>query len=75
MAGDIRATGISVWSLFDGSLSSGDFFLTLGVLVLAMTPALRILLLMAWWAREKDWLFVGVAMMVTATLAFSVWIS
>jgi uncharacterized membrane protein len=42
---------------------------TLGVLVLALTPAVRVLAVMVIWARERDWRFVGVALAVIATLA------
>ncbi len=39
-----------------------------GILVLAATPALRVLALLLLWAEEKDWRFVAVALAVIATL-------
>jgi uncharacterized membrane protein len=40
-----------------------------GVLGLAVTPAIRVLLLVALWISERDWRFVLVAMSVAASLA------
>jgi uncharacterized membrane protein len=45
---------------------------TLGVLVLALTPALRVVALIVLWWRERDWRFVGVALAVAATLCAGV---
>jgi len=42
------------------------------VTVLALTPALRVLALVAIWWRERDWRFVGVALAVVATLAVGI---
>ena len=49
----------------------GLLLIGLGILALAMTPALRVLALVVIWARERDWRFVGVAVAVTLTLALS----
>ena len=44
----------------------------LGVLLLAATPALRVVALIVIWAREHDWRFVLVAAVVGSTLTASV---
>lgn len=45
----------------------------LGVLVLAATPALRVVTLIVLWIRERDWKYaavaVGVALVLTAAIA------
>jgi len=45
---------------------------TLSLLVLAATPALRVVLLGALWARQRDWRFVLIALAVAGVLATSV---
>jgi len=57
---------VKPWRLEGGT---GLVLSTLGVLVLALTPALRVLAVMLIWWRERDWRFVGVAVAVVATLA------
>jgi len=44
----------------------------LGIVVLALTPAFRVLALVGLWWRERDYRFVVVALAVVATLAASV---
>jgi uncharacterized membrane protein len=51
----------------DTALSSA----TLALIVLAATPALRVVLLGILWARQKDWRFVLVALAVAGVLAAS----
>jgi uncharacterized membrane protein len=55
---------------FEGDL--GMVLSSLGVTVLAMTPALRVLALVVLWAKERDWRFVAVALAVVATLSAGV---
>ena len=45
---------------------------SVGILVLALTPALRVLALVVMWARERDWRFVAVALAVTVTLTLAI---
>lgn len=52
--------------------SLGDRLMTVGVVVLAATPAIRVVMLVWWWARERDWRFVLVAVAVIASLALGV---
>jgi uncharacterized membrane protein len=47
-------------------------FATVSLIVLAATPALRVLLLGILWARQRDWRFVLVALAVAGVLATSV---
>ncbi len=55
---------------FEGDL--GLVLSTMGVTVLALTPALRVVALVVLWARERDWRFVAVALAVVATLSVGV---
>jgi uncharacterized membrane protein len=41
----------------------------LGILALGLTPAVRVLVLAAVWAHQRDWRFVAVAAVVVMTLA------
>ena len=43
----------------------------LGVLALGLTPAVRVLLLLSLWLRERDWRFAAVAAIVLAVLTAS----
>lgn len=42
-----------------------------GILILAMTPILRVMLLMLLWARRKDWTYFSVSVVVLVTLAYA----
>ena len=44
---------------------------TLSLIVLAVTPALRVVLLATLWARQRDWRFVLVALTVAGVLVIS----
>ena len=52
--------------------STADTVMAIGVLVLALTPAFRVLALVVLWARERDWRFMGVALGVVVTLSAAV---
>jgi Protein of unknown function (DUF1634) len=78
------ATGLA-WALFIGHrfaapirlgslLSDGtgpDRVTAVGVLVLALTPAARVVTLLVLWARERDWRYVGVGVTVVAVLGLA----
>ena len=64
-AGTDGAPSVRPWHL-EGDL--GLVLSTLGVTVLAMTPAVRVLALVVLWWRERDWRFVAVALAVVFTL-------
>lgn len=44
----------------------------LGILVLAATPALRVVTLIVLWTRERDWKYVAVAVTVAAVLTLAI---
>lgn len=70
-SGSHRSSGVELFSL-TATGSNADLVMALGVLVLAITPAFRVLALVVLWARERDWRFVGVAGLVVVTLALAV---
>ena len=47
---------------------AGDIIMGVGILVLAVTPAIRVFSLIVLWAREKDWHFTGIAVVVLVVL-------
>ena len=53
---------------FGTAAELGDTAMTLGILVLAATPVLRVLSLLVLWSREHDWRFTGVAFAVLAIM-------
>jgi uncharacterized membrane protein len=60
-----------------GALVRGDpaGLLSLGLVVLLATPAVRELVLLIGFARQRRWIFVGIAFLVLAVLLVSVLIS
>lgn len=48
---------------------AGDIIMAVGILVLATTPAVRVFSLVVLWAREKDWHYTAVAIVVLVVLA------
>jgi uncharacterized membrane protein len=46
--------------------------LTMGVIILLATPAARVVMSVVGYARERDWLFVGLTLIVLLELAVSV---
>lgn len=52
-------------------LSSGDGIIALGLLVLVATPIARVIFAIIGFARERDWLYTVVSLIVLAVLAFS----
>ncbi len=55
-----------------GPMDPGTRLLTAGILALALTPAARILALVALWARASDWRFVLIGLVVGCVLTASV---
>ncbi len=51
---------------------AADTLMAVGILVLAATPAFRVLSLIVLWAHERDWHFVRVAIAVLAVLLLAV---
>lgn len=60
LAGDLSAPAVPRGALLTAP-SLGDTLLSLGVLVLAATPFVRVLALTAVWVRVRDWRFVATA--------------
>jgi len=70
--GHIESVPVAMFDLLNESLTLGDRLLGLGVLVLALTPAIRVLTLTILWTREKDWKFVGISILVIIALIISI---
>ncbi|MBS2029142.1 MAG: DUF1634 domain-containing protein [Deltaproteobacteria bacterium] len=70
-SGGRRSQPVRLDDIFHAPLGLGERLMALGVLVLAMTPALRVLMLVVLWARERDSKYVGVALTVVATLGLA----
>lgn len=70
--GEDDAPAIGLMDLFTRKGDVGLMLTAFGILVLALTPALRVLALVGVWWRERDYRFVGVALIVVATLITSV---
>jgi uncharacterized membrane protein len=68
---DQRSVSVRLFEL-NQSMSTGDRFMALGILVLAATPAFRVVSLVVLWTWERDWRFVAVALAVVLTLAAAV---
>ena len=47
---------------------AGDVIMAVGILVLATTPAIRVFALIVLWAREKDWHYTIIAIVVLVVL-------
>ncbi len=71
VSGVHRADAVRLFHL-GAADSFGDLLMALGVLVLAATPAFRVVALVVLWIRERDWRFVGVAVTVMVTLAVAI---
>jgi len=59
-------------ALFSSALPLGERLMGAGILVLAATPAARVVALLVLWANERDWRFVAVSLAVIATLAAAI---
>lgn len=70
--GHIESVPVGMFDLMNESMLLGDRLLGFGVLVLSLTPAMRVLTLTALWTREKDWKFVGISIIVIIALIISV---
>jgi uncharacterized membrane protein len=71
-SGETTATPVEMKSLFGAGLTFGNRLMGTGVLLLALTPVLRVLMLIYLWYREKDWKFAIIALIVFATLMVSI---
>ncbi len=58
--------------LADAGASSGRGLIQLGLLVLIATPIARVVFSVIGFARQRDWLYVGITFIVLALLTFSI---
>ena len=68
----LRSQGFAPRDLFAASLPLGERLMGAGILVLAATPAVRVIALLLLWTRERDFRFVAVALAVIATLSAAI---
>lgn len=64
------SSAVTLGDLF-ASGDAGLIVTAMGILTLALTPALRVVALVFIWWRERDWRFVGIALTVTIILALA----
>lgn len=57
---------------FGGHQAFSERLAGLGILVLAATPAFRVVTLVVLWVRERDWKYVAVAAVVAAVLVLAI---
>ncbi len=67
-----EAQAVRLGDLLSRDIDPGLALTASGILVLALTPAFRVLALVGLWWRERDYRFVAVALAVMATLGASV---
>jgi uncharacterized membrane protein len=71
VTGDHHSASVHLFEL-TRSMRTGDRLMAIGILVLAATPALRVVSLVVLWSWERDWRFVTIAFVVMLTLAAAV---
>ena len=71
-SGSRYAAPVRMFDVADANVTTGARLMALGILVLAFTPVLRVLALVLLWAKERDWRFVGVAVVVAVTLGLAI---
>jgi len=69
---DVGAPHVGLFGILGSKLSWGDRLMAMGILVLALTPAFRVLALLILWIRERDWRFVIVAAIVLFALCVAI---
>lgn len=70
--GTFSGSAVTPAQIFGGQTPLAECLLGAGILVLALTPVMRVLTLMLLWWRQRDWRFVGVAAVVLCTLTLAV---
>ncbi len=68
LRGQLSGEPFQLRELAASTAPPGQRLMGLGILVLALTPAVRVLALLVLWSQERDWRFVAVALAVIATL-------
>jgi uncharacterized membrane protein len=69
--GDQHSVSVRLFEL-NRSMRTGDRLMAIGILVLAATPAFRVVSLVVLWSWERDWRFVTIALVVMLTLTAAV---
>lgn len=69
--GSAALVSVSIADLFSGKMPWPQMLVVSGILVLALTPVFRVIMLIFLWGREKDWKFVAVSCVVLITLTLS----
>lgn len=70
ISGQVQVRAIPLFEMNRFSLA--DQLLAFGVLILALTPVVRVLTLALLWSKQKDWKFAAVAAVVLAVLTVSI---
>jgi uncharacterized membrane protein len=72
--GSLDSQGVTLNDLFNfrSGVLLGDRWMAYGILLLAMTPVIRVLALFGLWTYDKDWKFTAVAFVVLVTLAMAI---
>jgi hypothetical protein len=71
-SGDRNSPGITPTQLF-GPLDLGHRLMLAGILVVASTPALRVVALLGLWVQERSWRFAITAALVLLLLGIAFW--
>ncbi len=71
VTGEPSGDAVSLHSLFSEA-TVADRLIAIGLLVLAFTPVMRVVALIAIWIGERDWRFVVLSLIVAAILAVSI---
>lgn len=71
---EMTPVAVPLVQVFSPVLPLGNRLLGLGVLALAITPALRVVTLLYLWGKERDYRFMLVAAVVMFTLALSIFL-
>jgi len=70
--GPVPTTAWQPAELLTGSQTLSVRLSGLGIVILAATPAFRVVTLIMLWVRERDWKYVAVALVVGAVLALAI---
>lgn len=71
-SGDTVARPMGLVSAGEGERTWGELLMGMGVVLLALTPVARVVVLVGLWVRERDWRFVLVAGVVLVVLGVAV---
>ena len=73
LASGVRGSvSVEMFGVGAAGIPLGERLMALGILVLAFTPVLRVVVLIALWTKERDWRFVAVAVAVLLTLSAAI---